>query len=618
MDDLTTTLRLRFLILGGLIFAVFILLGVQLWSLQLLHGQQYTQDAASNRLRTSTTAATRGRIFDRNGVPLVTNRSSMAVLAPTYIKTNKELIARLSQVLKMSQKDIETRLNNSRDAPLDPHVLAIDVSMEQIAYISEHTDLFPGVEIQAMAVRQYPQGTLAAQVLGYTGEISTDDLNDPAFKTYQASDIVGKSGAEREFESALQGVRGTKQLEVDAYGLPKRVLSSTPAESGQDVGLTLDVGVQKVAEQALSDALTTAQSKGSNNAKAGCAIALDVKTGAVLAMASAPSYDPAQFIGGIKNTVWDQLNAKDSEYPLTNRAISSMYPPASTFKSFVALAALNDGLATANTTFKCEGRWTGLGEQWAKKCWDLSGHGTLNMVQAITQSCDIYFYNIGKAFYEKGGELLQSYVSGFGYGSKTGIDLPGEAAGRVPTAAWKKAWNVNYPDFQQWVPGDTVNMAIGQGDMLATPMQVATAYAAIANNGVMMRPHILNTLTSNKGKVLFTYKPKKEKTQPKVSASSLATIRTALRAVVTSGTAKSAFRTYQTPVAGKTGTAQVAGKDDYTWFVGYAPADNPQYCVLVLIEQSGETSVAAPAALQIFEQLFGQQVEHIIANDSGR
>jgi len=617
-------LRARFLILGALVIAVLVLLGARLWSLQLLNGKQYTQQAANNRTRTSTTAATRGRIFDRNGVPLVVNRSSMAVMAPTYIKAivdknnNPIIVDRLASVLNMSEKDILDKLNNARDAPLDPHVLAIDVSMQQIAYISEHSTLFPHVTIQALAVRQYPQGALAAQVLGYTGEISDTELNSPAFSGYQASDIVGKSGAEREFENALQGVRGTSKLEVDADGIPKQVLSSTPAQPGEDVRLTIDVNVQRVAEKALTDALTTAQQKGAKNAKAASAIALNVKTGEVLAMASEPSYDPALFIGGISTTAWKQLNAKESEYPLTNRAISSMYPPASTFKAFVALGALNNGIATANTTFDCQGRWTGLGAQWGKWCWNHYGHGTLDMSQAIAESCDIYFYNIGKRFYEKGGELLQKYVRTFGYGSVTGIDLPGESAGRVPDAAWKKAWNANYPELQQWVPGDTVNMAIGQGDMLATPLQVAVSYAAIANDGVVMKPHILESLISNSGQTAMTYKPEKEKVQPKVSASSVATIQSALREVITDGTARSAFRNYQTPVAGKTGTAQVLGKDDYGWFVGYAPANDPKYCVVVMVEQSGASAVTAPAARQIFEQLFGQHVEHITATDNPR
>lgn len=620
MNDVTGMLRVRFMVLTVLALAIFALLGVRLWSLQLINGKQYTQQAANNRLRTSTASATRGRIFDRNGTPLVVNRSSMAVLAPTYIENDAGLVKRLASVLNMTEKDITTKLNNYRDAPLDPHVLAIDVSMQQVAYISEHTTLFPNVTIQAMAVRQYPQGALAAQVLGYTGEISDQELNSSAFKDYQASDIVGKSGAEREFENVLQGVRGTSQLEVDADGIPKQVLSSTTAQPGDDVRLTIDAKVQKLTEQALSDALKTAQEKGAKNAKAASAVALNIKTGEVLAMASLPSYDPSLFIGGINTKAWTQLNAKDSEYPLTNRAISSMYPPASTFKSFTALAALNDGIATPNTIFDCQGRWTGLGAQWGKWCWNHYGHGKLDMTQAITESCDVYFYNLGKLFYEKGGTLLQDYVKKFGFGQATGIDLPGEASGRVPTPTWKKNWNANYPELQQWVPGDTVNMSIGQGDMLATPLQMAVAYAAIANNGVVMRPHILQSVANNEGQIVRTYTPQKEKTQPQVSGYSLATIRGALLDVTTSanGTAHSAFRTYQTAVAGKTGTAQVQGKDDYGWFVGFAPAAAPQYCVAVIIEQAGESSVTAPAARQIFEALFGQKSEQIIANDSGR
>ncbi len=623
MSDLTSMLRARFLALSVLIVAIFCLLGVRLWSLQLLNGQQYTQQAANNRLRTSTTAATRGRIFDRNGAPLVTNRSSMAVTAPTYIKDDPELIKRLSVVLKISEEDILKKLNNGRDAPLDPHVLAIDASMEQVATISEHATDFPDVEVQALAVRQYPQGALAAQILGYTGEISDNELNSPAFKGYQASDIVGKSGAERQFENALQGVRGTTKWEVDADGIPKRVLSETQPQTGEDVHLTIDAKVTAQTEQILKDALAIAQQKGAKNAKAASAVALNVKTGEVVTLASIPSYDPSLFIGGISTKDWKQLNDPASGYPLYNRAISSMYPPASTFKSFVALAALNEGIVSSGKTYDCTGRWTGLGAQWGKWCWNHSGHGELGMTQSIVQSCDTYFYNLGQAFYEKGGKTgtpLQDYVEKFGFGALTGIDLPSEAAGRVPTPAWKKDWNANYPELQQWVPGDTVNMAIGQGDMLVTPLQLAVAYSAIANGGVAMKPHILQSLANNEGKTVYTYTPKKAHVEPTVSATSLATVHEALIGVTTGdrGTARGAFRSYEPLVAGKTGTAQVLGKDDYGWFVGYAPANDPQYCVAILIEQSGESSVTTPAARQIFEALFGQPIEQIIVNDTSR
>ncbi|MCL2324736.1 MAG: penicillin-binding protein 2 [Actinomycetia bacterium] len=623
MDDTGDMLRVRFLILGALAVLIFGMLGVRLWSLQLLQGKKYTLAAASNTLRTSTTAATRGRIFDRNGVALVTNRSSMTVIAPTWIKTDDEVLDRLSTVLKMSKTDLINKLNNARDAPLDPHVLAIDVPMDKIAYISEHATQFPGVAVQASAVRQYPQGALAAQVLGYTGAISDDELHSPSFRGYQASDIVGKSGAEAEFEKALQGVRGTTKLEVDADGIPKRTLSTTPAQSGEDVHLTIDAKVQKQVEEILVGTLQIAQKKGAKNAKAASAVALDTKTGDVIAMASLPSYDPSLFIGGISSSAWTQLTASSSEYPLTNRAISAMYPPASTFKSFVALAALSDGLATPYTSVDCQGRWTGLGAQWGKWCWNHGGHGELDMNQAITQSCDSYFYNLGKMFYEKGGATgtpLQDYIRNFGFGSVTGIDLPGENSGRVPTPTWKKAWNADYPELQQWVPGDTVNLSIGQGDMLATPLQMAVAYSAIANDGVVMTPHILKSVANSEGQSVYIYKPQKAKVQPSVSAASLETIHTALIDVTSaaSGTASSAFRDYRPQVAGKTGTAQVLGKDDYGWFVGYAPADAPRFCVALVVEQSGDSSVTSPAARQIFEALFGQQVEQIIANDSSR
>ncbi len=335
-------------------------------------------------------------------------------------------------------------------------------------------------------------------------------------------------------------------------------------------------------------------------------------------MASEPTYDPSVFLGGVSEKTWRSLTTTSSEYPLSNRAIAGQYPAASTFKAFTGLAGLQGGLTRQWATYRCAGKWTGMGEDWSKWCWNHSGHGTESFVDGIVDSCDVVFYEIGYAFYKEKTEGLQKFVRSFGYGKKTGIDLPGEADGRVPDAAWKKAFNENYPEYQQWLPGDTVNMAIGQGDMLVTPLQVAATYGGIANDGKVMRPHVLKKVLGSDGKSVLKAEPEVA-FKPKVSKKNIATMQSALEGVTTRGTARAVFRGLETPIAGKTGTAQVTGKDDYAWFVGYAPANDPKYVVAVVVEQGGHGgSVAGPAARQILASLLGEKVEHVTAEDRSR
>jgi len=283
-----------------------------------------------------------------------------------------------------------------------------------------------------------------------------------------------------------------------------------------------------------------------------------------------------------------------------------------------ALSALHGHQITEGTTVDCTGHWTEMGKQWAKWCWDHYGHGPEDLYGAIRDSCDFYFYHVGYLLYKAGGERLQKTARAFGFGQESGIDLPGELAGRVPDPAWKNSYFQNYPEMQAWNPGDSVNMAIGQGDLLVTPLQLADCYAGIANGGKVMRPHILKQVLDAEGKPVLKYQPKVAY-DSKYSASDLAAVRSGLLAVTQTGTGKGAFSGFPIEVAGKTGTAQVAGKDDYAWFVGFAPANNPKYAVAVMVEQGGHGgSVAGPAARQIFAALLGQKVEHVSATDASR
>lgn len=631
-------LKSRFAALGLIVVLVLGALLVRLWQMQVLSGAEYAAKADNNRIREISLPAPRGRILDRKGRPIVTNRAVMAVtvdpsnemirelLAGTDPKSedpmsSKEVDQRLgafSRIIGVSVSDILDSMRTTKLEALRPRVVALDVPMSVVAYLSEHESRFPYAAVDVVAVRDYPQGSLAAHIIGYTGEISESQLSDPSMADYRLGDIVGKTGAEAQFEQALRGDKGLQRIEVDAMGRPKGVVDQRDPIPGRDIRLTIDIDVQRVAEQALQQALDDAHAQDFNNAKAGAAVVLDVKTGEVIAMASAPTYNPKEFVGGISAKEWKRLTDPKGDYPLNNRAIMGAYPPASTFKVVTGLAGLQNGIAHAYSTYYCAGKWTGMGEQWKKYCWKRSGHGTISFVQGIVDSCDTVFYEIGYAFYKAPGEKLQKFATSLGLGQKTGIDLPGEVDGRVPDKAWKKAFNADYPEYQTWLPGDTVNMAIGQGDMLVTPLQLANVYAAVADGGKVKQPHVLLEIVGSKGQKALKQAVKVTH-QPQISAQNLAVMRQAMEEVTSVGTGAGAFRGFSVPVAGKTGTGQVRGKDDYAWFAGFAPANNPKYAVAVLIEQGGHGgSVAGPAARTIFAKLFGLSTEHVSATDVSR
>ena len=617
MPDFRQQLKPRFAALGLVVLVVLGLLLARLWTMQVLNGSAYAQQAVENRVREVTTEAPRGRILDRAGRELVTNRPTMAVVVAPAAKDDDKLLARLSTVLNMPAADIKQRVSSVKLAPLASRTVAIDVPMTAVSYLSEHEADFPGVDVRIQAVRKYPQGALAAHVLGYAGEVSESELQSTD-SPYQYGDIVGKAGAEKSFEGVLQGDRGRQLIEVDAAGRARRVILDSDPVAGRDVVLTIDSKVQEVTERALAQAMQDAHKDKFIKAKAGAAVAIDVKTGEIIAMASLPTYDPELFLGGISQKNWQALTSKESEFPLTNRAIMAQYPAASTFKAMTGLAGLEAGFTSAGTTYDCQGKWVGMGEQWKKYCWDHSGHGSETFMEGIKDSCDTVFYEIGYRFYKDKGEKLQKFARRFGFGAKSGIDLPGEAKGRVPDAAWKASYNENYPEYQQWLPGDTVNLAIGQGDLLVTPLQLLDSYAGIANGGKVMTPHVMKQVLDAQGAPVRTAQPAVA-FDTKASRRNLATMKTALVSVTEDGTGRGAFTGFPVTVAGKTGTAQVAGKDDMALFVGFAPAEKPRYAVVVVIEEGGHGgSVAGPAARQILAACLGQKIEHVTASDASR
>jgi len=619
MTTFRQLLQGRFATLAVVVLVVLGTLAARLWSIQVISASGFTTAAEANRIREVSLPAARGRILDVKDRPLVTNRPVMAVTAQAAAAQDTTLVARLSTAIGVPTDEILKRLASyNKQARLAPRVLKVDVPIQTASYLVEHSSEFPGVTVEESAVREYPGGSLAAHVLGYTGEISEVQLNAASTPDVQIGDVVGKSGVESFYDKVLQGEKGFRRFEVDNQGRVRTVLAEGAPRAGKDIRLTIDRDVQAVAEQSLLDALAEAHRQGFTKAHAGAAVVLDVKTGAVVAMASVPTYDPSIFLGGVTPAAWAQLNDKASEYPLNNRAIMAAYPPASTFKAVIAAAGLQTGVITPSTIFNCPGFWTGMGKQWGKWCWDHSGHGDVALARAIGQSCDSYFYEVGKRFYEAKGEKLQAFARSMGLGSTLGIDLSGEVSGRVPDAAWKKAYNKNYPEYQQWLPGDTVNMAIGQGDLLLTPLQLASAYAALGNGGVVVRPHVLDSVLAQDGSVSVETTPQVV-SDPHLSAANLSVLRSALVGVTTTGTGRGAFRGFPVSVAGKTGTAQVAGKDDYALFACYAPASAPRYAIVVVIEQGGHGgSVAAPAARQIMSKLFAVPYKVVHTTDISR
>lgn len=614
--DGEATVRRRFVAFMGAAGIGLGALFVKLWSMQVINGEKYTEKAEENRITEYTTVAPRGRIFDRNGVELVGNRSSFAVLISADEQSNKKVIRRLSNVLGIPRETVAQLAEDSTEGAQADRLIALDVDERDVAFISEHPSAFPGVRIEARTVRTYPQGTLAAHVLGYAGTISQEELTAAnTAHSYESGDVVGKDGAEQAFESYLQGDRGVKRVEINAAGEVVGTVNTVDPVQGNDVRLTIDAKVQKVAEQALQKAFADAARAKYPNATAGAIVCLEANTGEVIAMASAPTYDPAEFVGGISSDAWEQLVDEDNDYPLSNRCIAGLYPAASTFKGFTGLAGLEYGFADNSTVWNCEGTWTGFGKAWPQKCWNLSGHGHIGFHKGIVESCDVVFYEIAKKFYNyKGSDtVLQEYLQSWGFGSKTGIELSGEQEGRVPTPQWKKEYNRDAPESQAWQPGDVSNLIIGQGDLLVTPLQIACGYAGLAT-GTIPKPVLLHSVMAADGKTVVVDGERFQGStfEPSYKKKNLETMRSGFEDVVAEGSVKDVFKGMGVTTAGKTGTGEVAGKDNYAWYVGYAPASKPKYVCACIIEQggSGATS-AAPAVRSVLAKAMGKDAKHV-------
>ncbi len=609
-----TAFKGRFTMLTASVGAMFAVLAAKLWSMQMVSSDYYEELAESNQTTTVTTSAPRGRILDRNGVPLVTNRASFTVTAYSDLASDTVLVRHLANILGIPYVAALRNIQDNTEGAQARHTIAADVRRSTVAFIKEHVGEFPDVYVEEGTERQYPYGSLAAHVLGYTGTITSEQLeaqaessDDANSITYSSGDTVGQSGVESRYESLLQGIKGEQTVTVDASGNVLSTTSSVPASAGSDIRLTIDLTIQQACEDGLNNAIAVAQESGYTNAGAGACICLDCTNGEILGMASAPTYEPAAFVGGISSELWSELNSDDGGTPLLNRAISGQYMSASTIKSLSALAALEYGIYTSSQTTTCTGTWTGLGETYAQNCWLLTGHGTMNLQSGIGYSCDPVFYDIGAGFYydEDNPEGLQEMYRRWGLGERTGIDLPSEYAGRVPDSEWKESYYADWSESDAtWRPGDMTNLVIGQGDLLVTPIQMACVYAGIAMGGVEYTPHVFLSAVSRTGEgdtYLYNETGSKERLTASInSEEDLALVKEGLHDViyVTSSAVTEHFSSLSVEVAGKSGTGEKTGEDEYAWFCAYAPADDPKYVVVCLLEQGGGGSATALRAVR--------------------
>jgi penicillin-binding protein 2 len=541
----------------------------------------------------------RGLIMDDSRRVLVENQPSFDIV---FIPNRKKDIQKVIDKIKELYTERSLTLPAlsalpGRVKPFVPVLLERNVSMEKLAVVETHALDLPGVMTEVTPVRKYLNGEMTAQIIGFTGEVSREELDRNTTDKLKTGDIIGKFGIEKFLDSHLRGKSGAEQVEVNVAGKAVRSLGRIPATTGDNVVLTIDSALQEAAWSALGN-------------RAGAVAVLDPRNGAVLALVSSPSFDPNLFNGGISFDDWEGLS-NDPGHPMENRSISGQYPPGSTYKIVVAAAALEEGLITPETTFYCNGTFA-LGDR-VFRCWQAKGHGNVNLHRAIVESCDVYFYNLGKLL---GVDRIAFYARAFGLGAPLGIDLPREKGGLIPTKQWKLS------RFQQsWQVGETISIAIGQGFNLVTPIQLANAYATLANGGTLYRPRLVKQLESMDGHVVKVFQPEKQGVLP-VRPENIEIINRALWGVVNEkGGTGYILKRQEQDVCGKTGTAQVIGLPqdakarkakrvsadlrDHALFVCYAPYGNPEIVVAVILENAGHGgATAAPVARKVIETYF--------------
>lgn len=574
----------RLTALLGVVGGLLAILALRLWQVQVVQGDYFLRLSQENSLRITSVAAPRGLILDQRGRPLVANRAAFTVaLVPTELRNPRQEVPLVARLLGLDPAEVTRKLAEAQARPFEPVRLRRDVPKEVVAAVEESRMDLPGVLVEIEPVREYLYHGLAAHLLGYLREINDQELRTLRAQGYEPGELIGKDGVERVYDRYLRGRNGQIRAEVDAQGRPVRTLGTVPAVPGDTLVLGLNLDVQQAAEAALGD-------------RPGAVVAMDPRTGAIVAMASHPAFDPNLFSAGLTAATWNSL-LHDPRRPLINRAIRGAYPPGSVFKIVTASAALELGAVRPDTWFDSPGYYI-LGG-WTFREWKALGH--LNFIDAIAMSCDACFYELARRV---GPEQVAAFARRYGLGQPTGIDLPDEGGGVVPDPAWKRR-ALNEP----WYAGDTLNMGIGQGYVLVTPLGIARVLAAVATGGDLVTPHAVTEVRTPRGTVIARIAPPPAGRVP-VSARTMAVLQEGLRAVVTRGTA-SGMQIPGLTVAGKTGTAESPHGKPYAWFAAYAPVDHPQLVVVAVVENAGfGDEFAAPIVQRVLEVAFGIPAAH--------
>jgi penicillin-binding protein 2 len=626
-------------ILGALALAAFGILFLRLWSLQVLSGDRYLVAAQNNQIRALPLEASRGVILDRNGNVLVTNKPSTAVriwVADLPRKRRYQELRLLSSVLHVPRRELLAKVERRKRDPLTPVTIKENVPEDQVMYILERRSEFPGVFVDDTSLRDYRQGKLASQLLGHVGEVSPEQLDER--DGVRPGEKIGQAGVEAAFDRYLRGRMGSAQLRVDSLGRPTSDIQETrPETPGLSVRLTLDVPLQRAAEQSLVYGIEQAFVNKNWYANGGAIVALDPRDGAILALASYPGYNPEVYSDARGRKALlpliDDDVAQERNFPSLNRALDGVYPPGSTFKPVTALAAMQEGLMYPYETLACTPSYSVYKENTTIvdqvfKNWNPVTNTGMTLPTALAASCDTYFYRLGHDFYRLPGDRgqpLQAWARRFGFGQPSGVDVGPENEGLLPTIDWRRetytpktdpcCWEVD----RLWKPGDSIQLAIGQKDLLVTPLQMARFYALVANRGKLVTPYLLQQVEQgdpDSPVVLRRHVPVPPR-DVGVDEGALNAVRQGLYDAthLSYGTSVGVFGAFPVDVAGKTGTAEkvVDGvKRDQSWWCGYGPAASPTIVVCAVIENGGfGAEAAAPAALKVFEKFFGKKAAFV-------
>jgi penicillin-binding protein 2 len=610
--SLTPQLAIRVAIIGGIALMAFAVIFFRLWYLQVLSGDRYLAEAKNNQLREIKVQAPRGEIVDRNGRVLVENRTGLAVKVtpdklPRDRARRRRVYRKLARVLSLHTRRIERKVDKQlKLLPFSAATVKTDVSRPVMMYVLEHGDDLPGVTVERVFLRTYPHHQIGGHLFGTVGEISREELKQERYRGVPMGDRVGQSGIESEYDRFLRGRDGANRVQVDALGRLKSELSLKQPEQGRQLRLSVDLNVQESGQQALA-----------GGTGRGAFVVMNVHNGQVIAMGSQPSFDPNIFARVIKQSDYKRLQDPNNGAPLTNRAIQGGYPTGSTFKLITATAALQGGVITPDTP-EFDGGSLTVGGVTFKNAGG-GGHGSLALRQALTVSSDVFFYRLGLEMNSaRNGLLLQHWAHNYGLGQRSGIDLPNELPGLVPSPHWRDRLFKKHLTDRPWSVGDNVNLSVGQGDVKVSPLQLAVAYGALANGGRVLRPRLGMRIEDSAGRVqqdLEAPTSRRIHIRPEFRQAILDGLRGAASAP--GGTSAKVFAGFPIPVAGKTGTAEKGlGRADQSWYAALAPYPNIKYVVVVTDEAGGfGADTAAPMARQILATIF--DVKHDKAAKGG-